>query len=76
MSVAVSRRSVFLAICGALLLVGGLAIDFAGRANFGQHGTGDVKQLQQFVVPIARMDIEDQRSAVVTHIGNVAATFG
>ena len=57
-------------------LVRRLAVDFARRADFRQHGAGNIENGQQFVVPIERVDVEQQRAAGVAQIGDVASAAG
>ena len=54
----------------------GLSIDFARRPDLGQHRAGNVEDPQQFVVPIERVDVEQQRSAGVAVIGDMPPSAG
>ena len=53
-----------------------LAVDFARRADLGQHGAGNVENVEQFVVPIERVDVEEQRAAGVAAVGDVPPAAG
>ena len=55
---------------------GGLAIDGAGIDQLWQNGPRYAEDCEQFVVPVKRVDIENQRAAGVTHIGRVAPPAG
>ena len=54
----------------------GLAVDGARRLDLGQHGPRDVEDPQQFVVPVERVDVVDQRAAGVAVIGDVPFAAG
>ena len=54
----------------------GLAVDAARRLDLGQHGPRDVEDPQQLVVPVERVDVEDQRAAGVAVIGDVPLAAG
>ena len=53
-----------------------LAVDFAGCADFRQHGAGDIEDGQQFVVPVEHVDVEDQRAACVAEIRDMPFAAG
>ncbi len=49
----------------------------AGRVDDArQQGTRDVEEAQQIVVPVAGVDVEEQRAARVRRVGDVRAAFG
>ena len=47
-----------------------------GVAHVGQHASGDVEQGQQFVVPLAAVDVEQQGAGGVGGVGCVDGAFG
>ena len=51
-------------------------VDFARRTHLGQHLPRNVQDRQEFVVPIERVDVEDQRAAGVADVGHVTAAAG
>ena len=50
-------------------LDGGLTVDSIAGQHLGHHLTGYIKQLQQVVVPVHRVDIEEHRARCVRRIG-------
>ena len=54
----------------------GLAVDLARRAHLGQHRPRHVEELQQLVVPVERVDVEQQRAAGVADVGDVLRAAG
>jgi len=54
----------------------GLAVNAAGGPHLGQHGPGHVKQSEQFIVPLAAVDVEHQRAAGIAGVGGVNSPAG
>ena len=48
----------------------------AGVDNFRQHGARDVEDVEKFVIPDKRVDVEEQGARRVGDIGDVATTAG
>jgi len=55
---------------------GRLAVHLAGRADLGEHRPGNVEDLEQLVVPVERVNIEDQGAAGVAVVGHVPPAAG
>ena len=55
---------------------GGLAVHLAGRTDFRKHGGGDAEDVQQFLVPGAGMDVEQEGAGGVAGIGAVQFSPG
>ena len=52
------------------------AIHLAAGAHFGQHTARHIQNAQQLIVPLPRMNIEQQRAARITHVGDVQRAAG
>ena len=56
--------------------VGNRAIDFAAGAHLRQHTARDVKQREQLVVPVQRVDVVEHGAAGVAGVGNKHLALG
>ena len=54
----------------------GFAIDMAARQNVGQEGAGNVEEGQQFVVPLAGDDVEEERAGGIGNVGGMDRAAG
>ena len=54
----------------------GLAVDFTGGADLGQHGFGNIENLQQLLVPTASLDVVEHGARGVADVGDVARAIG
>ncbi|OIQ78337.1 hypothetical protein GALL_399530 [mine drainage metagenome] len=53
-----------------------VAIDLAARTDLGQELARHVEQAQQFLVPLARVQVEEQGARSVGDVGDMAASAG
>ena len=56
--------------------IGGFSVDTAGRFYLGKHGFGNVKKLQQLVIPLFFMNVEKHGSGGVGVIGDMYGALG
>ena len=57
-------------------LVGGLAINFAGGADFRKQAAGDIEELEEFVIPLQSVNIKEEGAAGVADISDVQFAAG
>ena len=53
-----------------------VAVDLAGASDLGQQAARDAEEAQQLVVPLAGVDVEQQRPGGVARVGEVEASAG